>query len=73
MKISISASCFHQNWEDTEGRKKLSKINARVSVCSTTCLLLEDQDSNKPFIFRWWSLMCRLFYIMRLYCFVTLP
>ena len=22
---------FCQNWEDTEGRKKLSKVNARVS------------------------------------------
>ena len=36
MKISISVSFFHQNWEDTEGRKKLTKINARVSVFSTT-------------------------------------
>ena len=36
MKISISVSFFHQNWEDTEGRKKLTKINARVSMCSTT-------------------------------------
>lgn len=36
MKISISVWFFRQNWEDTEGRKKLTKINARVSVCSTT-------------------------------------
>lgn len=50
MKISISVSFFHQNWEDTEGRKKLSKINARVSVF-TTYLQLEDACSNKPFIF----------------------
>ena len=50
MKISISVSFFHQNWEDTEGRKKLTKINARVSVCNLY-LQLEDQDSNKPFIF----------------------
>ena len=50
MKISISVWFFHQNWEDTEGRKKLTKINARVSVCNLY-LQLEDQDSNKPFIF----------------------
>ena len=36
LKISFSVWFFHQNWEDTEGRKKLTKINARVSVCSTT-------------------------------------
>ena len=52
MKISISVSFFHQNWEDTEGRKKLSKINARVSVCSTTYFQLEGQDSNNPFTLR---------------------
>ena len=36
---------FCQNWEDTEGRKKLSKVNARVSkkdILSERCSALID-------------------------------
>lgn len=49
---------FCQNWEDTEGRKKLSKVNARVSeknILSERCSSFIDtsylEESNSEFVF----------------------